>query len=416
MPVPDNIRDTIVDIRAYSDGRIYDAYKWLRANDPLGHVEAEGFDRFRVVTRHADIQEISRQNDLFTNGPQSILFTQAHIEQTVRESGGVTVKSLIQMDAAEHQAYRGLTNAWFQPGNIKHLEGRIRELARAAADRMAASGGRCDFVNEIALHYPLLVIMEILGLPESDEPLMLKLTQGLFAAADPDELDADGKPPIRETDRAALFEMMVYFNKLTEERRANPTSDLASAIANGTIDGAPLDPLAMMGYYIIVATAGHDTTSSSTAGAMWALAQDPAQFARLKADPSLIGPMIDEAIRWTTPVKHFMRTATADCEVGGQQIAKGDWLMLCYGSANRDEAVFPDPEAFRIDRKPNRHVAFGYGAHLCLGQYLARMEMRILFEELLPRLQSVELDGDAKMSAATFVNGPIRLPIRYVMN
>jgi cytochrome P450 len=149
---------------------------------------------------------------------------------------------------------------------------------------------------------------------------------------------------------------------------------------------------------------------------MWALAQDPAQFAQLKANPALIGPMIDEAIRWTTPVKHFMRTATVDSEVGGQKIAKGDWLMLCYGSANRDEAVFPEPERFRIDRKPNRHVAFGYGAHLCLGQYLARMEMRILFEELLPRLRSVELDGDAKMSAATFVNGPIRLPIRYTMD
>ena len=130
MPVPDHIRDAIVDIRAYSDGRIYHAYKWLRANDPLGHVEAEGFDPFRVVTRHADIQEISRQNELFTNGPQSILFTRAHIEQTVRESGGVTVKSLIQMDAPEHQAYRGLTNAWFQPGNIKHLEGRIRDQCR----------------------------------------------------------------------------------------------------------------------------------------------------------------------------------------------------------------------------------------------------------------------------------------------
>lgn len=416
MPVPPNIRDIIVDIRAYSDGRIYDAYKWLRANDPLGHVEAEGFDPFRVVTRHADIQEISRQNELFTNGPQSILFTQEHIERTVREMGGVTVKSLIQMDGAEHHAYRGLTNAWFQPGNIKHLEGRIRELARNAVDRMAASGGRCDFVTEIALHYPLLVIMEILGLPEADEPLMLKLTQGIFAAADPDELDADGQPPVQETDRAALFEMMMYFNKLTEDRRANPTGDLASAIANGTIDGEPLDPLAMMGYYIIVASAGHDTTSSSTAGAMWELARDPAQFARLKADPSLIGSTIDEAIRWTSPVKHFMRTATADTVIGGEKIAKGDWLMLCYGSANRDEAVFPDGDTFRIDRKPNRHVAFGYGAHLCLGQYLARMEMRILFEELLPRLESVELDGDAKMSAATFVNGPIRLPIRYTMN
>jgi cytochrome P450 len=210
--------------------------------------------------------------------------------------------------------------------------------------------------------------------------------------------------------------MMMYFNKLTEERRANPTSDLASAIANGTIDGQPLDPLAMMGYYIIVATAGHDTTSSSTAGAMWALAQDRAQYARLRADPALIGSTIDEAIRWTSPVKHFMRTATADTEVGGEKIAKGDWLMLCYGSANRDEAVFPEPDSFLIDRKPNRHLAFGYGAHLCLGQYLARMEMRILLEELLPRLEAVELDGVPAMSAASFVNGPLRLPIRYTMN
>jgi cytochrome P450 len=415
VPVPPQIRDLIVDIRAYSDGRIYDAYKWLRANDPMGRVEAEGYDPFRVVTRHADVQEISRQNDLFTNGPQSILFTQAHIEQTMRESGGVTVKSLIQMDDAEHHTYRGLTSAWFQPGNIKQLEDRIRELARSAVDRMAALGGQCDFVNEIALHFPLFVIMEILGLPEADEPLMLKLTQGLFGAVDPDELDPDGLPPQRETDRAAFFEMMMYFNKLTEERRANPTSDLASVIANATIDGHPLDPLATMGYYIIVATAGHDTTSSSTAGAMWALAQDPEQFARLKGDPSLIGSTIDEAIRWTSPVKHFMRNATADTEVGGHKIAKGDWLMLCYGSANRDESVFPDPDSFRIDRKPNRHLAFGYGGHLCLGQYLARMEMRILLEELLPRLDAVEIDGTATMSAATFVNGPLRLPIRYRM-
>jgi cytochrome P450 len=416
MAVPQQIRDTIVDIRAYADGRIYDAYKWLRANDPMGYVEAEGYAPFRVVTRHADVQEISRQNELFTNGPQSILFTQEHIEQTIRESGGMTVKSLIQMDAPEHLAYRGLTSAWFQPGNIKRLETRIRELARNAVDRMAQSGGRCDFVNEIALHYPLLVIMEILGLPEEDEPLMLQLTQGLFGAVDPDELDADGKPPQRERDRAALFQMMMYFNKLTEDRRANPTGDLASVIANATIEGQPLDPLATMGYYIIVATAGHDTTSSSTAGAMWALAQDPGQYARLRADHSLIGPMIDEAIRWTSPVKHFMRTATADTQVGGHAIAKDEWLMLCYGSANRDEAVFPDPDRFLIDRKPNRHLAFGYGGHLCLGQYLARMEMRILFEELLPRLEEVSLDGVPTMSAATFVNGPLRLPIGFKMN
>lgn len=415
MAVPPHIRDTLVDIRAYSDGRIYDAYKWLRANDPLGTVEAEGYDRFRVVTRHADVMEISRQNDLFTNEPQSILFTQAEIERNVRESGGVTVKSLIQMDAPEHPVYRDMTAHWFRPANLKLLEGRVRELARRAVDRMAASGGRCDFVNEIALHYPLLVIMAILGLPEEDEPLMLQLTQGLFGAADPDDL-VDGVPPPQERDRSALFTMMAYFNKLTEDRRANPTGDLASLIANAKVDGQPLDPLTTMGYYIIVATAGHDTTSSSTGGAMWALAQNPEEFAKLKADPKLIGPMIEEAIRWTSPVKHFMRTAREDTEINGQPIAKGDWLMLCYASANRDESMFADPDAFHVDRKPNRHVAFGNGGHLCLGQALARMEMRILFEELLPRLESVELDGEPKMSAATFVNGPIRLPIRYVMN
>jgi cytochrome P450 len=414
MAIPAEIRDTIVDIKAYADGRIYEAYKWLRANEPFARIEAEGYDPFHVVTRHADILEISRQNDPFTNGPQPILFARSDIEWQARQAGGMTVKSLIQMDGDEHKAYRGLTSSWFLPGNIKKIEGRIRALARRSVDRMAEAGGRCDFVNEIALHYPLLVIMEILGLPEKDEPMMLELTQGLFGAADPDEVEDGGVP--RDRDRGALFAMMAYFNKLTEDRRANPTDDLTSVIANALIDDEPLNPLATMGYYIIVATAGHDTTSSSTGGAMWALAQRPDQLALVKSDPTLIGPMIDEAVRWTSPVKHFMRTATADTEINGHKIAKGDWLMLCYASANRDETVFDDPDSFRVDRKPNRHIAFGYGGHVCLGQHLAKMEMRILFEELLPRLESVELDGDPAMSAATFVNGPLRLPIRYTMS
>jgi len=249
---------------------------------------------------------------------------------------------------------------------------------------------------------------------------MLKLTQEMFGVNDPD-LNEKGtgayaiQDEEQELDMSTLWKMMEYFNKLTAERRANPTDDLSSIIANATIDGEPLDPLGSMGYYIITATAGHDTTSSSTGGGMWALAEHPEEFAKLKADPALLGLFIDEAIRWTTPVKHFMRQAQADAEIGGHSIAKDDWLMLCYASASRDEAVFDDPDVFRADRKPNRHIAFGYGAHLCLGQYLARMEMRILFEELLPRLDWVELDGDPAMSKATFVNGPKRLPIRFGM-
>ncbi|WP_296599039.1 cytochrome P450, partial [Phenylobacterium sp.] len=181
------------------------------------------------------------------------------------------------------------------------------------------------------------------------------------------------------------------------------------------IDGQPISDLEAMSYYIIVATAGHDTTSSSTAGAMWALAENPGEFRKVKQDPSLIPGLVDESIRWTTPVKTFMRTATADTEVRGRKVKQGDWLMLCYASGNRDEEVFDAPDTFQVDRKPNKHLAFGYGAHLCLGQHLAKMEMRVLWEELLPRLESVEISGTPALSEAFFVNGPKRLPIRFRM-
>ena len=186
-------------------------------------------------------------------------------------------------------------------------------------------------------------------------------------------------------------------------------------IANGQIDGAPINDFEAMGYYIIVATAGHDTTSSSTAGAVWGMCQYPAAFETVKADLSLIPGLVDESIRWITPVKHFMRSATADAEVRGQRIAQGDWLMLCYPSGNRDEEVFDEPDVFRPERSPNRHLSFGYGAHLCLGQHLARMEMRILFEELMPRLKSIEFAGTPQRSEGAFVGGPKRLPVRYQM-
>lgn len=422
MSVPADIARKIVDPRAYADGSIYDAYKWLRANDPLGLIEVEGYDPFRVVTRHADIMEIGRRNNEFFNGPNAVLNTQVGYRRTLEFTGGKPLAlSLIQMDPPMHAQYRDLTAAWFQPGNLKSLEPRIRELARQSVDRMAASGGECDFVTEVALHYPLRIIMEIMGLPPEDEALMLKLTQEMFGAQDPDLNESGGgsfaiKSEEQKLDMTSLMTMMAYFNELTEKRRKQPTDDLSSVIANATIDGAPLDPLASMGYYIIVATAGHDTTSSSTGGGMWALAEHPEEFAKLKADPSLIPLFIDEAIRWTTPVKHFMRRAVQPCEAAGHRFETDDWMMLCYASGNRDEAVFEDPDVFRVDRKPNRHIGFGYGAHLCLGQWLGRIEMRVLFEELLPRLKSVELAGEGAMSQACFVNGPKRLPIRFEMH
>jgi cytochrome P450 len=416
--IPADIAATLVDPVAYADDRIHDSYRWLRANNPLGIARPEKFDPFWVVTKHAHIQAISRQNELFHNADRPTTLTTQALEERVRKiTGGPNlVRSLVQMDAPDHPKYRALTQGWFMPANLGKFEARVREIARATVQRMLARGGACDFVEDVALGYPLHVIMEILGVPEADEPRMLKLTQELFGPQDPDTArvrDALSAEQVSAMLQAIIADFSAYFRKITEDRRQNPRDDLATVIANAKIGGDYMPEHDQTSYYMIVATAGHDTTSSSTAGAIWALARDPAEFAKVKANPDLIPGLVDESIRWMTPVKHFMRSATADTELGGRKIAKGDWLMLCYASGNRDEEVFEDPDRFRSDRKPNRHVAFGYGAHLCLGQYLAKLEMRILFEELLPHLKSLTLDGEVKMTQAYFVNGPKKLPIRF---
>lgn len=418
--IPHDIARKLGEPHAYATDEIHEVYRWLRRNEPFGVAEIEGVDPFWVATRHADILEISRQNALFHSGDRSPTLTTIEMDQRVRAMMGGSphlLRTLVQMDAPDHPKYRLLTQAWFLPQNIRSLEDRIREIARASVAKMLATGGQCDFVREVALHYPLHVIMTILGVPEDDEPRMLKLTQELFGAADPElgrDPGASRQPePGKEFDFSVITDFFNYFHALSERKRANPTDDLATLIANAKIDGQPISDLEAMSYYIIVATAGHDTTSSSTAGAMWALAENPREFAKVKADLSLIPGLVEESIRWTTPVKTFMRTATEDVEFAGRSLRKGDWLMLCYASGNRDEEVFDEPNAFRVDRKPNKQLAFGYGAHVCLGQHLARMEMRILWEELLPKLKSVALAGEPAMSEAVFVNGPKRLPIKF---
>ncbi|HEY5290081.1 MAG TPA: cytochrome P450 [Caulobacteraceae bacterium] len=422
LRVPDEIAATVITPKAYAEDKpVHEAFRWLRANNPLGRAELEGFTPFWIVTKHADILEISRQNALFHSGDLSTTFTSIEGDKTVREMTGGSphlVRTLVQMDAPDHPKYRRLTQSWFLQQNIRGLEVRIREIARAQVDRMVGFGDACDFVGDVALTYPLRVIMEILGVPEADMPRMLRLTQELFGAADPElnrgHEDTTERASSEIADiQATIADFFMYFKAITDARKAEPSADLASAIANGEIDGAPINDFEAMCYYVIVATAGHDTTSSSTAGAMWGMCEQPEAFAKVKADPGLIPGLVEESIRWTTPVKHFMRSATEDTELRGRKIAKGDWLMLCYASGNRDEEVFEAPDAFRPERSPNRHLAFGYGAHLCLGQHLARMEMRILWEELLPRLKSVAFNGEPSRAEASFVGGPKRLPVRY---
>lgn len=419
--IPATYADTLVQPWAYANGQIHETYRWLRKNEPFGQAVIEGFDPFWVATKHADILEISRQNDLFHNGDRNPVLTTKAIDEQVRAMMGGSphlLRTLIHMDAPDHLKYRTLTQAWFMPQNLRKMEDRIRVIAKATVEKMAATGGECDFVKEVALGYPLHVIMSIMGVPEEDEPRMLQLTQEIFGAADPElsrhkDTDFSAAAAPQKIDISVITDFFEYFRALSERKRANPSDDLGSVIANSQIDGQPISDFEALSYYIIVATAGHDTTSSSTGGALWALAEHPGELAKLHADPSLIPGLVDESIRWTTPVKTFMRTVTADTEFAGRRLKKDDWLMLCYASGNRDEDVFEDPFTFRVDRKPNKHLAFGYGAHLCLGQHLAKMEMRILWEEMIPRLRSVELAGEPAMSEAVFVNGPKRLPIRF---
>jgi len=414
------VAKALTDPKAYGEWNgLHDKFAWARANAPLAVAEVPDYDPFWAVTRHADIMEVSRNNKIFASGVRQTTLTMKAIDALVRTQipDGHLIKSLVQMDAPDHMKYRLLTQTWFMPKNLRILEDRIREIARETVEHMLSLGDECDFARDVALHYPLRVVMNILGVPREDEPRMLLLTQQLFGSTDP-ELNRDRA---EITDPVAGLQMLNfvvaefenYFKELTANRRKNPQEDVATVLANSTVNGAPIPDRELNGYYIIVATAGHDTTSASTAGAMMEMARNPALFERFRsADVDKAG-LIEEAVRWTTPVQHFMRSAVEDTELNGQKIKAGDWMMLCYASGNRDEAVFADPFTFNPDRAPNTQIGFGFGGHVCLGQHLARMEMRILMEELLPRLASVELTGDPARVESVFVGGLKRLPIRF---
>ena len=412
----------VVDPINYVDwDKLLDQFDRIRAETPVAKVvNDEMHDPFWLVTRYDDVMQISKDNKTFLNSPRSVTLSNHSADALVKSVTGGSpnlVNSLVALDAPTHPQYRRLTQDWFMPKNLQLIEGEIRELAKATVDRLVDAGGEADFVPLVSAPYPLHVVMQILGVPEEDEQRMLFLTQQMFGGTDPDLNKsgiADMAPEqVMQLVIGAVADFEAYFTKLTEEKRANPTEDVASVIANAKVDGEYLSDRDMAGYYIILAAAGHDTTSASTAGAMQALANDPEQWQRLREDRDLLPGIVEEAIRWTTPVQHFMRTAAEDTEVGGQKIAKDDWMMISYIAANHDPAAFDNPRKFDASRSPNRHLAFGAGGHQCLGLHLARLEMRILFNELLDRIETVALAGEPKRAQSVFVGGLKTLPLKY---
>jgi cytochrome P450 len=408
-PTMDDAAKVLADPQAYADEtRLHAALTHLRANAPVSRVEVPNYRPFWAITKHADVLDIERNNALFTNWPRPVLTT-AEGDELQAAAG---VRTLIHLDDPQHRVVRAIGADWFRPKAMRALKVRVDELAKNYVDKMMEVGPECDFVQEVAVNYPLYVIMSLLGIPESDFPRMLKLTQELFGSDD-SEFKRGGS---NENQIPALFDMFQYFNGVTASRREQPTEDLASAIANARIDGEPLSDIETVSYYLIVATAGHDTTSATISGGLHGLIENPDQLQRLRDDLDLMPLATEEMIRWVTPVKEFMRTAAEDTTVRGVPIAAGESLLLSYVSANRDEDVFADPFRFDVGRDPNKHLAFGYGVHFCLGAALARMEVSSFFSELIPRLKSIELTGDPESVATTFVGGLKHLPVRYALS
>jgi len=399
----------------YADEKeLHDIFTFMRREDPVSWVEPDQFRPFWAITKHEDIIEIEKQNELFINDPRTTLMD-IPTEDAIKEfTGGshLLVRSLVHMDNPDHQLYRSLTQKWFAPPNLESLKKDIRNIAKEYVNKMVDHGNECDFAKDVAIFYPLRVIMSILGVPKEDEPRMLRLTQELFGGRDEDMIRDESETSSESNTITDFFE---YFNSLTEDRRKNPTNDVSSVIANAKINNEQLGHLEAMSYYVIIATAGHDTTSSSTAGGILALIENPDQLLKLKNNPSLMTSAVEETIRWVTPVKNFFRTATQNYYLKDREIKKDDSILLCYPSGNRDEEIFDDPFKFKVDRSPNRHLAFGHGAHLCLGKYLAKIEMEIFYEELFKKIDNIQLNGEPEWVKASFVSGLKSLPIKYTL-
>ena len=441
-----SLETDITSPKLYGDMSALDAeFARLRETSPVVWVDRAPYRPFWAILRHDDILAIERQHELFINEPRlclipreieeqsgsamagglretlKVLMTLARLsqrplgdlvewlqarEENRKRGRRERVRTLIDMDEPEHRKFRELTQSWFMGVGVRRLEGQVDAMVERSIVRMRAAGKEIDFARDVAMWFPLSVIMSILDLPESDAPFILRTTQQLLNASDPElrKSEAYGVDVVGE--------LFGYFRDIVRHRRRHPGEDLVSLIAGARIDGRPLGPVETLSYLLIVVTAGHETTSAALANGMQALVENPAERARFEPTPEMARTLADEVVRWSTPVRHFCRTATRDTEIRGMPIAQGESVTLFFNSANRDSLAFADPFAFRIDRKPNPHLGFGHGVHHCLGRLLALTEIRAFFSSLLPQLAEVELAGRVRGIESNFTGGLKSLPLR----
>lgn len=383
----------------------------LRKNSPLHWCEIPEIEPFWAITKHADICWISRQPDKFLSEP-GITPAPADPSQLDREQGLGAMRVVITMDPPEHRKVRKVASPWFTPRALSRIDAAVEKSARALVDALAgATGeGEADLVTQVAIRHPLRILSTALGVAPEQEAKILELSNRLFA---PDDEELGGGRTEPEDFRQLGQEFLELFLPIIQDRRQNPRDDLASLLANAVIDGQPMGPAETLGYYLIVFNAGHDTTKNALAGGLRALIEHPEAFDRIRRDPTLVPKAVEEIVRWTSPVNYMKRTAACDVEVRGHKIREGEALMMFYGSANRDEEVFDHPFTFDIDRDPNRHIAFGYGEHFCMGAHLARRSLRAIVAELARRVEHWEITGEPEWLTGSFVVGLKHLPVRY---
>ena len=395
-------------------GQPHAIWNQLREQSPVHRVESSSHPPFYAITRHADIMEISNKPNIFSNSEGPMMLdnpTMKRREENPDEFGAM--RTIIEMDPPEHREFRKVASGFFTPRSIHRLDEIVAECARAQIDKLGEEG-ECDFVDQISQRHPLRVLATILGIGPEDEDLLLDLTQQLFAADDPD-LQREGEDR-GEASKSLIADFGALFTRIIEDRRTNPTDDLASMLANAKMaDGSPMGPIETFGYYLIVFTAGHDTTRNAISGGMQALLENPEQMRKLCANPTeaLAKSTVEEVIRWTSPVNYMKRRLLEDAELHGVKMKAGEDLIMYYASANRDDAIFDRPFEFDIERHPNRHLGFGTGEHFCLGAHVARLSSRALFLELANRVEEIEYAGDPTHIASSFVVGLKNLPVRY---
>lgn len=394
---PDTYRD---------DGYPHAAWKRLRRESPVHWFDVPRGVGFWAVTRRADIVWISKQPGRFLNAPRLAIFEEgAPVEK--RE-----VRHLLNMDPPDHAKFRAAASHWFTPRAISSRRGEVERITRDLLAGLAGDGEtrEADFVADFTAPLTLAVLADMLGVPREDWRLMFQWTNQIAGSSDPEFQTGDSPGAALQDARDNLFR---YFAQLAEKRLHEPQDDMVSVLTAARIDGRPMPPMELLSFFLLLVVAGNETTRNAASGGLLALIENPGELAKLRADPGLVDSAVEEIVRWTAPVIQFCRTPVEDLELHGKLVKAGDSMCLFYPSANRDEAVFDDPDVFRVDRRPNPHLGFGIGEHFCLGANLARLELRVIFRELALRLEEVELAGRYERVRSSFLGGVKRMPIRF---